>query len=334
MVFETRKLDDSGSFGRDAAVARDRLLSIRDALGHVLIGQDHVIDQALVCMLAQGHVLLEGTPGLGKTLFIKALGIMTGLAMKRIQFTPDLMPSDIIGGERLTEVEGGVVTRFNKGPVFTHILLADEINRANPRTQSALLEAMGEGHVTVGGDTQPLPDPFFVFASQNPVDMQGTYPLPEAQMDRFMMRIQLNRPDRKDLARIIVMRSGDTLGQMNALVNQDEMTQFQKLADEIPASSEIVDLISRVIEATWEGCQVSSHGHRAGMGASPRAGQDLFRACQARALISGRLNITKDDLRILILPVLNHRIFLPTSLRAEGKTPGIILTDIAHRLLG
>jgi MoxR-like ATPase len=333
MVFETQKLKDVASFERNAASARDRLLSIRDALGHVLIGQEDVIDHAIVCMLASGHVLLEGTPGLGKTLFIKALGAMTDLAMKRVQFTPDLMPSDIVGGERLTEVEGGVVSRFNRGPVFTHIMLADEINRANPRTQAALLEAMGEGHVTVGGETTKLPHPFFVFASQNPVDMQGTYPLPEAQMDRFMMRIQLSRPKVEDLGRIITMRSEDALAQMQPLVKRDDIIEFQSMSREIPGSSEVVHLIGRFIEATWEGCQVASHGRRAGMGASPRAGQDLFRACQARALISGRLNITADDVRTLVLPVLNHRVFLPTSLRAEGKTPRTILTDIAHRLL-
>ena len=333
MVSETKLVGLAEGAEQSVAAARDRLLTVKDSLSKVLIGQDEVIDNALICMLAGGHVLLEGTPGLGKTLFIKALAKITGLSMRRLQFTPDLMPSDILGGERLTEVEGGVVPVFRKGPVFTQILLADEVNRANPRTQSALLEAMGEGHVTVAGETLPLPSPFLVFASQNPVEMQGTYPLPEAQTDRFMMCIKMQRPAAAVLPTIMTIRTEALLRELQSQLNADTIEAYQRMVAQVPAASNVLQSLANLIESTWQACQRELHGRLVGMGASPRAAQDLFRASQARALVSGRMNVTLEDVRMMSSPVLTHRLILPMAVRAEGVSVETLLTDLATRTL-
>ena len=333
MVSETKIIGLPSDPEQSIASVRDSLLTVKDALSDVLIGQEHVIDQAVVCMLAGGHVLLEGTPGLGKTLLIKALAKVSGLDMARIQFTPDLMPSDILGGERLTEVAGGVVPVFKKGPVFTQVLLADEVNRANPRTQAALLEAMGEGHVTVGGETLALAKPFLVFASQNPVEMQGTYPLPEAQTDRFMMCIKMKRPTAANLTRIMKTDSHRQLGKLSPLLDAERIRAFQLMAQEVPAASDVMDGLAALVDQTWTVCQREVQGRKMGMGASPRAAQDLFKACQARALSSGRVNVSKDDVRALCVPVLTHRLVVPMTVRAELLTAEKIIAEIAQRTL-
>lgn len=292
--------------------------ALRRVLNEVLFGQEELIDLTLCGVLARGHVLLEGLPGLGKTELVKALAKALGLTTRRVQFTPDLLPGDITGNPVLQEVEGRREFVFQPGPVFTNLLLADEINRASPKTQSALLEAMQEKRVTVMGQTHVLPDPFFVLATQNPIELEGTYPLPEAQVDRFLFKLEVRRGDAATLARIITQRELGVEPEVPAILTRESLTQVQEAARQIYLPEVVADYIARLVDATHVGQSRAAQGVRHGAG--PRAALSLAAAVKARALMQGRPNASFEDVQALALPVLNHRIQLDYTARVDGRT--------------
>ena len=313
---------------RTADELRESILSVRSRIAQVLVGQKAIVDQVLVALLSGGHVLLEGSPGVGKTLLVKAIGRVFSLDTGRIQFTPDLMPSDVLGGQIIDSQENAVKLTFQPGPIFTELLLADEINRANPRTQSALLEAMAESQVTVAGTTRALGPPFFVLATQNPIDMEGTYPLPEAQADRFMMKLTVPQPDAGDLTRILDVEPRSALKGIRSVVSRSQLLTYQKHVGCLPASEEAKSTIVDLLLRTRPEKAPSAFATYIRLGASPRGAQALLAAARARAAMAGRLNVMAEDVRALARPVLRHRLLLGYAARADGIDADGILAAI------
>ncbi len=305
------------------------IAALRQALNEVLFGQGELIDLVLCGVIARGHVLLEGLPGLGKTELVKGLAKALNLTTRRVQFTPDLLPGDITGNPVLQEVEGRREFVFQPGPIFTNLLLADEINRASPKTQSALLEAMQERRVTVLGHTHVLPDPFFVLATQNPIELEGTYPLPEAQVDRFLFKLEVLRNSAATLARIVSHRELGVEPEVPAVTTREEFALIQKTARSIYLPEVVADYIARVVDATHPGQSKAAEGVR--FGASPRAALSLASAAKARALMHGRPNASFEDVQALALAVLNHRVLLDYTARMDGRSSaGVVRAILAE----
>ncbi len=307
------------------------LQKLRAELGRVMVGQHKLLDEVLLALVAGGHVLLEGVPGLGKTVLVKTIGDSTGLPFSRVQFTPDLMPADITGSIILEETETGREFSFRKGPIFHSLVLADEINRATPKTQSALLEAMQEFQVTVGGVTHPLPRPFFVLATQNPIEMEGTYPLPEAQTDRFLMKLSVERPDVLELTEILKRTTGQRPPTVESVMEAEELLELQKQATSIMVADPILNYVAKLVSSTHpdsELCPVETRRFIR-YGSSPRGAQALVRLGKARALSLGREQVCLEDIQSLAAPVFRHRIHLSF----EGETEGITQDMIVDGLL-
>lgn len=299
------------------------LADLRAALAQAIVGQDAVVEQLLIGLLAGGHCLLEGVPGLGKTLLIRSLGQALKLDFRRVQFTPDLMPSDILGTELLEEDHGTGHRsfRFQPGPVFTNLLLADELNRTPPKTQAALLEAMQERTVSYGGKTYDLPSPFFVLATQNPLEQAGTYPLPEAQLDRFLLHIRVGYPTEAEEAAILVQTTGSGGGAVPAVMAGEEVLALQAMVRDVHVSPDMLGWINRLVRATRPGEGMSETVRDyVRWGAGPRAGQSLVLASKARALLRGRLAATREDVAALAAPVMRHRLLLSFAAEAEGRS--------------
>jgi len=316
----------------DLARLAARLAALRAEIGRVIVGQDDVVDELLTAFLAGGHCLLEGVPGLAKTLMIRTLADAVHLSFRRIQFTPDLMPTDVVGTEILEEdhATGRRFFKFQRGPIFAHIVLADEINRTPPKTQAALLEAMQEVAVTYGGTTYPLERPFFVLATQNPVEQTGTYPLPEAQLDRFLLHVRIGYPTESEELDILRRTTGRDVPTVTPVLTGEEILAAQALAREVRVSDDLFAYAARLVRATRpEQTGIAFVREWIRWGASPRAGQSLVLAAKARALLHGHLAVTTDDLRSVAFPVLRHR--LVVNFRAEAE--GIEANDITKRLL-
>jgi MoxR-like ATPase len=307
---------------------------VREGVGKVIFGQDDVIEQTLVTLLAGGHGLLIGVPGLAKTRLVETLGIVLGLDWKRIQFTPDLMPADIIGSELMEEDGGKRSFRFLRGPVFTQLLMADEINRASPRTQSALLQSMQERQVTVAGQRYDLPQPFHVLATQNPLEQEGTYPLPEAQLDRFLLQIDVGYPDKDAEKRMLL---ATTFGEEHAperISTPEELMQAQQIVRHIPVGEQVVEAILRLVRAARpDNDGLKDIRDYIAWGPGPRASQAFMLAVRARALIDGRLAPSTDDVLALAHPILRHRMALSFSARAEGMTLTTVIDRLCRELL-
>ena len=310
----------------ELAECRPLITSLRHALNGVLFGKAELIDLVLVGLLARGHILLEGLPGLGKTELVKGLSKTLQLQTRRIQFTPDLLPGDITGNPILQETPAGRQFVFTPGPIFTNLVLADEINRASPKTQSALLEAMQERRVTVLGETHSLPDPFFVLATQNPIELEGTYPLPEAQLDRFLFKIEVTRNNAETLEKIVKDRELGSEPVVNAVLTREQLSHLHKLTRDIFLPDVVANYIARIVDATHPG--QSTAATQVKFGASPRAALSLASAVKARALMDGRINASFEDVAALALPVLNHRIILDYAAKVEGRTTAHVIADI------
>ena len=306
------------------------LKTLRQELQRMIVGQNELLDEVLLALLAGGHVLLEGVPGLGKTVLVKALGEATGLEFSRVQFTPDLMPADITGSIILEETEKGREFNFRRGPVFSSLVLADEINRATPKTQSALLEAMQEFQVTVGGVAHPLPRPFFVLATQNPIEMEGTYPLPEAQTDRFLMKLSVGRPSVAELSEVLRRTTGVALAQPKAVLNTETLLELQRQASAILVADPLLTHAARLVSATHPDSDLCPPELRRFIryGSSPRGAQALIKLGKARALYQGRENLALEDLEALATPVFRHRIHLSFEGETEGITPEHVVSQI------
>ena len=303
-----------------SAKTADALERIRGALRAVMHGKDDVIELLLVGVLGAGHVLVEDVPGVGKTTLAKALARAFSITFTRVQFTPDLLPTDILGSQVLSPRDGSF--SFHRGPVFTNVLLADEINRASPRTQSALLEAMNEAQATVDGVTHALPQPFFVLATQNPVDYQGTYPLPEAQLDRFLLRIGVGYPAREaERAMLFARQRQDPLAKVTAVCDAEELVRIQGEVRDVEVNEAVADYLLALVAKTREHKDLA-------LGVSPRGALAFFRASQARALMKGRSYASPEDVHALAIPVLAHRVLLGSEARYGGTTAEAIVSDI------
>ncbi len=306
----------------------------RESVGRVIFGQEEVVEQSLITILAGGHGLLVGVPGLAKTRLVETLGLVLGLDERRVQFTPDLMPADILGSEVLEEAESGRRSfRFIKGPVFAQLLMADEINRASPRTQSALLQAMQERRVSVAGQYHPLPAPFHVLATQNPLEQEGTYPLPEAQLDRFLLQIDVTYPTLDDERRMLIATTGAAEDKAIGVLTSDSLQEAQRLVRRIPIGGSVIDAILSIVRAGRpEETDLEEIRRHVAWGPGPRAGQALMLAVRARALMDGRLAPSVDDVLALAQPVLRHRMALNFAARAEGVTMAAVIDRLTERL--
>ena len=301
-------------------------------LRKVFVGQQDVVEQIIVTLFARGHCLLVGVPGLGKTLLVKSIARLFSLSFKRIQFTPDLMPADIFGTEVMEEdpASGKRHFRFIGGPIFANIVLADEINRTPPKTQAALLEAMGEQHVTAGGRTYPLEPPFFVLATQNPIELEGTYPLPEAQLDRFLMNVVMNYLDKSEEAKMVADTTAPEEPRLDPVFTGDEIRDVQRLVREVPIPRNVIDYAVRLVSATrpTDSEAPAFIQEKVKWGAGSRASQALVLAGKARALLKGRYNVACEDIKALAPPVLRHRVITNFHADAEGITSENLIGDL------
>ncbi len=325
-------MDDSERTKERVAEFRRSFAALEEELGRVVVGQRETVRGLLTALFAGGHVLLEGAPGLGKTLLVRTLGGVTGLQFSRVQFTPDLMPADIVGTSLIFDDGGTKRFQFQAGPVFTNILLADEINRATPKTQSALLEAMQERHATVGGETRAVPDPFLVLATQNPLEMEGTYPLPEAQLDRFLLKLLVGFPSEDELHAILDRTTAGADDSARAVVTSvDDLRANQRLIREVPIVREVQAEAVRLVMATHPEVTEGKSARRfVRYGASPRGAQALVLCAKIEALLAGRYHVAREDIRAVALPALRHRIVMNFEGEAEGVTPD----DVVREALG
>ncbi|MCB1486848.1 MAG: MoxR family ATPase [Bauldia sp.] len=315
----------------EAAVARIR--AAREAIGKVIYGQETVVDRTLITLLAGGHGLLIGVPGLAKTKLVETLGTVFGLSAARVQFTPDLMPSDILGTEVMdVGADGSRAFRFLPGPVFTQLLMADEINRASPRTQSALLQSMQEHHVTVAGERHDLPTPFHVLATQNPLEQEGTYPLPEAQLDRFLLQIDVHYPDRDAERRMLFETTGATDTGAEQVLDGAGVQAIQRLVRGMPVGETVVEAILNLVRSARPGSGDAKLDDAIAWGPGPRASQSLMLAVRARALIDGRYAPSLDDVSELAEPVLKHRMALSFTARADGMTVSEVIAGLKAKI--
>ncbi|MGA7266888.1 MAG: MoxR family ATPase [Aestuariivirga sp.] len=316
----------------DLEAMGERLTKVRAAIGKVIFGQDEVVEQVLIAILGGGHALLVGAPGLAKTKLASTLGRVLGLEEKRVQFTPDLMPADILGSEVLDESEGGRRQfRFVPGPVFCQLMMADEINRASPRTQSALLQAMQEHHVTVAGMRHDLPRPFHVLATQNPIEQEGTYPLPEAQLDRFLLQIDVPYPSLDAERRMLFATTGSAEAEAEKVLSTTELMNAQRLTRVIPVGEQVAETILKVVRAARPGPDADDFVNKnVAWGPSPRASQALMLGARARALLQGRLSPSPEDVAALLEPVFKHRMALNFTARADGHTIQSTIARIAQ----
>jgi MoxR-like ATPase len=318
---------------RAAETTSTHIAAAKTAVGNVIFGQEQVVERTLITVLCGGHGMLVGVPGLAKTKLVEALGIVLGLDARRIQFTPDLMPSDILGSEVLEEGQGGKRSfRFIPGPIFGQLLMADEINRASPRTQSALLQAMQEQHVTVAGTRHDMPKPFHVLATQNPIEQEGTYPLPEAQLDRFLMQIDVEYPDAAAERRIVFETTGVDEAKPKQAMSADELVAAQRLVRRLPVGESVVDAILKLVRSARPGPDAGDLGKLIAWGPSPRASQALMLVARARALLDGRLAPSIDDVAAMAEPVLKHRMALTVAARVDGETLGGVIGKLTSRI--
>src|SRR4051812_12803951 len=308
---------------------------LREEVGKMIVGNHEVVDGVLTCMLAGSHALLEGVPGLGKTMLVRTMAEALELHFARIQFTPDMMPADIIGTTVIDETAGGQKSfSFRKGPLFANIVLADEINRATPKTQSALLEAMQEHRVTVARTTHVLEEPFFVLATQNPLESEGTYPLPEAQLDRFFFKLHVGFPNREELNEILERTTGTVAPQVRPVLDRERLLQMQKLVREVPIAKHVQDYAVRLLQATHptEASSLETVKRFVKFGSSPRGAQALLLAAKIRALFLGRFAASIDDVKASALPALRHRVLLNFEGEAEGVKTDTLIQEILKKL--
>ncbi len=318
-----------------AEKALGEIALIRKEVGKVIFGQESVVEQTLLAVLSGGHALLVGVPGLAKTKLVSTLGTVLGLNSSRIQFTPDLMPSDILGSEVMDQDENGRRSfRFVPGPIFTQLLMADEINRASPRTQSALLQAMQEYHVTVAGQRNDLPQPFHVLATQNPLEQEGTYPLPEAQLDRFLMQVDVGYPELAAERQILLETTGIHESEARDVIDAAQLRDIQHLIRQMPVSEKVIDAILALVRSARPGNGNAATDKNVAWGPGPRAGQSLMLCARARALYDGRLAPSIDDIMALAEPVLQHRMALTFAARAEGMSVRDVITSLVKQAKG
>jgi MoxR-like ATPase len=317
--------------GLQTAVAQ--LDRVRSEIGKIIVGQQEIVDGVLICLLAGGHVLLEGVPGLGKTTLLRTLGRVLHLRYSRIQFTPDLMPADIVGSMMIeTDERGARALKFQPGPIFSNLVLADEINRATPKTQSALLEAMQEHTVTSGNTTHHLEPPFLVMATQNPIEMEGTYPLPEAQLDRFLMKLIVTYPSRADLTHIVERTIQREETELNMIVDANGILELRRTCRELLVAKHVQDYAIDLVMATQPSGDISHDLARKYIryGSSPRGAQALVECGRVLALMKGRVHVSTDDIRAVALAVLRHRIIMNFDAHADGQTPDTLLNKIIY----
>ncbi len=315
------------AFGRDVA-------ALSAEVGKMIVGHQEIVEGVIICLLADGQVLLEGVPGLGKTMLVRTLAEALDCKFSRVQFTPDMMPSDILGTNMIVEDDkGGKHFEFQRGPIFTNILLADEVNRATPKTQAALLEAMQEKSVTIGNTTYKLEAPFFVLATQNPLEMEGTYPLPEAQLDRFLFKLNVKFPSREDLHVIMERTTSRDVPTVKRAMTQAQVLELRELAREVPVARHVMDYALKMVQATHpdlpEAPEVTRRFVR--FGSSPRGAQSIIMAAKIKALMAGRFNVAAEDIRFVALPALRHRIILNFEGEAEGVQTDDILQEIVKK---
>jgi len=310
---------------------RNAYAALRAEIGKAVVGQEEIVESTVIALFAGGHVLLEGVPGLGKTLLVRTLSEVLDLSFNRIQFTPDLMPADILGTNIVMETQGGRREfQFQRGPIFAHLILADEINRATPKTQSALLEAMQEHQVTAGGEIRKLVEPFFVMATQNPIDQEGTYPLPEAQLDRFFFKVLVGYPTATELTEVLTRTTTGVRAEVSKVLDRDSLIELMKVVRDVPVASHVKDYAVRLVLATHPKTETAApiSNQYLRFGSSPRGGQTLILAGKVRALTQGRFNVSFDDIEAVAAPALRHRLILNFEAEAEGITTDHIIAQV------
>jgi len=310
---------------------RNAYAALRAEIGKVVVGQEDVVESTVIALFAGGHVLLEGVPGLGKTLLVRTLSEVLDLSFNRIQFTPDLMPADILGTNIVMETQGGRREfQFQHGPIFAHLVLADEINRATPKTQSALLEAMQEHQVTAGGEIRKLVEPFFVMATQNPIDQEGTYPLPEAQLDRFFFKVLVGYPTATELTEVLTRTTTGVRAEVGKVLDRESLIELMKVVRDVPVASHVKDYAVRLVLATHPKTETAEpiSNQYLRFGSSPRGRQTLILAGKVRALTQGRFNVSFDDIEAVAAPAMRHRLILNFEAEAEGITTDHIIAQV------